>query len=161
MKTLLPEDIEIVRAQIGREPRGMHSVVVRNAENQPAVVKVLPYDDGDPFPTLYWLTCPKLSKQISSLEGQGRIKELENLLRTDMELCKQHIADHNHYHAERNNFLIEIFGVDKASQLCPQFEGRGVGGLADYKRVRCFHMFYAAHLVTPNVVGKWVEEYLA
>ena len=39
-------------------------------ENHPVL------DDGTPFPTLFWLTCPLLVKRASRLEGAGRMREL-------------------------------------------------------------------------------------
>ena len=40
-------------------------------------------EDGSPFPTLYWLTCPILLKRISRLESQGFMNELNDRLRRD------------------------------------------------------------------------------
>lgn len=33
-------------------------------------------EDGTPFPTLYWLTCPILVKRASQLEAEGWMREL-------------------------------------------------------------------------------------
>jgi uncharacterized protein len=41
-------------------------------------------EDGSPFPTLFWLTCPILIKRASRLESEGRMAEIsEKLLRDD------------------------------------------------------------------------------
>jgi len=36
---------------------------------------------------------------------------------------------------------------------------RGIGGIADFQRIRCLHTYYAAHLVRPNVVGRMLDQY--
>ena len=40
-------------------------------------------DDGTPFPTLYWLTCPLAVGRISRLEGAGGIRRLEQKAEAD------------------------------------------------------------------------------
>jgi len=38
---------------------------------------------------------------------------------------------------------------------------RGIGGIADFGRIRCLHTWYAAHLVVPNTVGLLLDRYWA
>ena len=40
-------------------------------------------EDGSPFPTLYWLTCPILLKSVSRLESRGFMTELNDRLGRD------------------------------------------------------------------------------
>jgi hypothetical protein len=39
------------------------------------------------------------------------------------------------------------------------FASKGIGGIADFTRIRCLHTWYAAHLVVPNTVGCLLDEY--
>ena len=51
--TVSREDLDIMAAQLGREPRGAVEVSYRTPDGQPAVVKTHPrLPDGTPFPTL-------------------------------------------------------------------------------------------------------------
>ncbi len=34
---------------------------------------------------------------------------------------------------------------------------KGIGGIADRKRIRCLHTWYAAHLVVPNTIGTMLD----
>ena len=36
---------------------------------------------------------------------------------------------------------------------------KGIGGIADFCRIRCLHSWYAAHLVIPNTVGRLLDEH--
>jgi hypothetical protein len=43
-------------------------------------------DQGRPFPTAFYLTCPHLVKQIDRLEAAGGVRRYEELLEADEEL---------------------------------------------------------------------------
>ncbi|MCC7078806.1 MAG: DUF501 domain-containing protein [Acidimicrobiia bacterium] len=65
-------DAATVEAMLGRPLRADSEVVVRCHLGLPAVIRVPPVlDDGTPFPTLYWLTCPLAVRRISKLESSG------------------------------------------------------------------------------------------
>ena len=81
------EDAAVVAMQIGRPPRGRWAVARRCHLGVPMVVENHPVlDDGSPFPTLFWLTCPILAKRASALESEGRMKELNDVLGNDSDL---------------------------------------------------------------------------
>nr|VDG63153.1 Protein of uncharacterised function (DUF501) [Streptococcus thermophilus] len=123
------EDLEIVARQLGREPRGVLAIAYRTPDGQPAVVKTAPkLDDGTPFPTLYYLTDPRLTAEASRLEVAQVMKWMESRLGTDPDLKADYQAAHEHYLAERN--AIEDLGTD--------FSG---GGMPD--RVKCLHVLIA------------------
>ena len=63
------EDLATVAAQRGREPRGVLEISYRTPDGKPAVVKTAPrLPDGTPFPTLYYLTDPRLTAEASRQE---------------------------------------------------------------------------------------------
>ena len=80
-------DRALVERQLGRPPRAFRRVVVRCPFGRPAVTEQSPYDDdGEPFPTTYWLTCPHLVAQVSRLESVGGVDRWTRAAADDPEL---------------------------------------------------------------------------
>ncbi|MGW1142719.1 DUF501 domain-containing protein, partial [Streptomyces zhihengii] len=50
--------------------------------------------DGTPFPTTYYLTCPRAASAIGTLEANGVMKEMTERLATDPELAAAYRAAH-------------------------------------------------------------------
>ena len=68
-----PEDAAVVAAQLGRAPRGLRAVAHRCPCGLPDVVETAPrLPDGTPFPTLYYLTCPKAAAAMAVDAGGVR-----------------------------------------------------------------------------------------
>ncbi|WP_342318188.1 DUF501 domain-containing protein [Corynebacterium mayonis] len=127
--TVSQHDLDIVREQLGRAPRGVLAIAYRTPDGQPAVLKTAPkLDDGTPFPTLYYLTDPRLTAEASRLEVAQVMKWMESRLAKDPELKADYRRAHEHYLAERN--AIEDLGTD--------FSG---GGMPE--RVKCLHVLIA------------------
>lgn len=125
-------DLEIVAKQLGREPRGVLAIAYHTPDGQPAVVKTRPkLPDGTPFPTLYYLTDPRLTAEASRLETTGLMKEMSERLTRDAELAASYRAAYDSFMAERN--AIEDLGTDFAG-----------GGMPD--RVKCLHVLIAHSL---------------
>src|ERR1700742_2867434 len=81
-----PEDAAVVAAQLGRPPRGLRAVAHRCPCGLPDVVETAPrLPDGTPFPTLYYLTCPRATAAISGLEAGGMMREMTARLAEDRE----------------------------------------------------------------------------
>lgn len=126
--TVAEHDLEIVREQLGRPPRGVLEVSYRTPDGQPAVVTTAPrLDDGTPFPTLYYLTDPRLTAEASRLEVAQVMKWMEARL-SDPQLAADYTRAHEHYLSKRN--AIEDLGTD--------FSGGGMPG-----RVKCLHVLIA------------------
>ena len=71
-----PADLAAVAAQLGREPRAIHEIGHRCPCGNPDVVTTLPrLPNGTPFPTTYYLTCPRAASRVGTLE------DVENLPR--------------------------------------------------------------------------------
>jgi exopolyphosphatase/guanosine-5'-triphosphate,3'-diphosphate pyrophosphatase len=103
--------------------------------------------DGNPFPTLYWLTCPDAVKAVATLESQGWIKRLEQEAEVDPDLRTGLRKAHESYARERGRLLP---GAGSWG---------GVGGAA--RGVKCLHAHYAYHLAGgEDSVGAWVAERL-
>jgi len=140
---------KIVEQQIGRKLRSKSEISCRCHLNIPAVIKVPPkLNDGTPFPTTYWLTCPMFNKKIGTLESHGLIKDLDNEITNNPDLKKQWKSRQISYEQERENLEINDLG--------PQASG-GVGGAK--KSIKCLHSHTADELSTgQNVIGKIVIE---
>lgn len=145
-------DRQVVEVQIGRPIRAESEVVARCHLGMPVVVEVPPHlDDGTPFPTLYWLTCPVANSRIGRLEGAGGVKRMEAKAESDSEFDSDLEDAHRAYERERDARVINVDG--------PQPSG-GVGGART--GVKCLHAHYA-HFAAggSNPVGElvagWVE----
>ncbi|MFD6860652.1 DUF501 domain-containing protein [Rhodococcus sp. NPDC060090] len=126
------EDLDAVAAQLGREPRGVLAIAYRSPDGAPGVVKTAPkLPDGTPFPTLYYLTDPRLTAEASRQESAGVMREMTERLDTDTDLAAAYHRAHKSYLDERN--AIESLGTD--------FTG---GGMPD--RVKCLHVLIAHSL---------------
>ncbi len=129
---LTPADVDTITQQLGRSPRGVMAVACRCPCGCPAVVQTSPrLPDGTPFPTLYYLTCPRAASAIGTLESSGLMREMEARLSTDLELAGRYRAAYESYLAER-----------EAIQTVPEVDGVGAGGMPS--RVKCLHVL-AAH----------------
>ena len=131
-------DIAAVRDQLGRPPRGLRSVAHRCPCGNPDVVETQPrLEDGTPFPTLYYLTCPRAASAIGTLEADGVMKRMTARLAEDEELAAAYRAAHEDYIARRD--AIEVLrGFPSA------------GGMPD--RVKCLHVLAGHSLaVGPGV----------
>ncbi len=140
---------QIVEIQLGRKLRSSVNVVTTCHFNLPVVIKVPPnLDDGTPFPTTYWLSCPMYNKKIGSLESTGLIKELDNQMQKDTDLYDQWAERQRTYESERTE------EVDSEIKIPPY---GGVGGARE--SIKCLHSHLADQLATgKNIVGNIVEE---
>lgn len=130
-------DVDAVKQQLGRSPRGLRAIAHRCPCGQPDVVETAPrLPDGTPFPTTYYLTCPKAASVIGTLEANGVMKEMTERLATDPELAAAYRAAHEDYVARRD--AIEVLeGFPSA------------GGMPD--RVKCLHALAAHELAVPGM----------
>lgn len=160
-KNYTEEDYEWVSQLLGRKPRGLYKVEKYHPEKKhPMVIKVLPYVDGAPFPTLYWLTCPILKKEISHIEKEGLIETLE---KEDFSQGSENLEalrrNHENYRDQRIKLFEETFG-DWSIMPEPMqkiLKETGIGGIADFDHIKCFHLHYAHHLVEENRVGQLLD----
>lgn len=151
---------EQVARLLGRKPRGLEDVPVLGPDGQPRVIRVASLVNEKPFPTLFWLVDPDLNYRIDGEEANGLIALMQAKINDSLELKSAMVEDHKCYIALRDSYIseeerrhIERLGFTDVFQL------KGVGGIADYTRIRCLHTWYAAHLVTANTVGKLLDEH--
>lgn len=142
-------DAAAVARQLGREPRGAVRVAHRCPCGEPDVVATLPrLADGTPFPTLYYLTCPRAAAAIGTLESSGLMRRMEARLAEDAELASAYRRAHESYLRERGE-LGEV----------PEIAGISAGGMPD--RVKCLHVLVAQALAAGPGVNPLGDEALA
>jgi uncharacterized protein len=143
------EDRRVVAAQLGRPPRAMRAVAHRCPCGLPDVVETSPrLEDGTPFPTLYYLTCPRAVAAVGRLEASGLMRSMTDRLRTDPALAAGHRAAHEAYLRRRE----EIAHV-------PEIAGVSAGGMPT--RVKCLHVLVAHALAAGPGVNPLGDEALA
>jgi hypothetical protein len=77
-RTPSQEDLDVIERQLGRTPRDVHAISYRCPCGNPAVVETPPrLSNGEPFPTFYYATCPRLTAAISTLETTGLMGDLK------------------------------------------------------------------------------------
>jgi hypothetical protein len=95
--------------------------------------------DGTPFPTTYYLTCPRATAACSTLEASGLMADMTARLQYDEELADRYRRAHQHYLHDR-----EQLG------WVPEIAEVSAGGMPD--RVKCLHALAAHSLaVGPDV----------
>jgi uncharacterized protein len=142
-------DAEVVAAQLGRVPRGLRAVAHRCPCGLPDVVETAPrLPDGSPFPTLYYLTCPRATAAVSSLEAAGMMREMTARLADDGAARAAYEQAHRDYLARRD-------AAAAAAGLEPLPPGTQSAGGMPY-RVKCLHALVAHELAAPgaNVFGR-------
>jgi uncharacterized protein len=146
-------DEAVIAAQLGRPPRGIHAIGHRCPCGNPDVVTTEPrLPNGTPFPTTYYLTCPRVNSRIGTLEASGLMREMQDRLGTDAELAAAYERAHQAYLADRAA-IGAAAGLD-----VPEIEGISAGGMPD--RVKCLHVLAAHALAAGPGVNPLGDEVL-
>ena len=146
---LTPTDAQVVAAQLGREARGVAGVAWRCPCGKPGVLATNPrLPDGTPFPTTYYLTCPRAVAACSTLEASGLMTEMTARLAEDPELAAGYRRAHESYLADRAR-LGEV----------PEIAGVSAGGMPH--RVKCLHVLAAHALAAGPGVNPLGDETVA
>lgn len=190
------EDEIVVEEQLGYLPTNFVRVTSRTAEaNRPVAIQTYPLNGGavrrktkakgelTPFPTLYWLCCPEISRAVADLERRGFVGVLEERLRSDPEFTEQYIAAHTTYAKERWESLsredtdmlerVASGGDDLDDDETTLSITKGMvdmirySGIAGRARpfepcIKCLHSHYAHYRSDGdlNVVGMWTDTLL-
>jgi hypothetical protein len=146
-------DLAAVEAQLRRAPRGVVAVAHRCPCGLPDVVTTAPrLDDGTPFPTIFYLTCPRAVSAIGTLESSGLMREMTTRLEEDPRLAARYRAAHEDY-LRRRGELEDVLGE------VPEIGGVSAGGMPD--RVKCLHVLVAHALAAGPGVNPLGDEALA
>jgi hypothetical protein len=142
-------DLGVVAAQLGRDARGVLRVAHRCPCGNPDVVETAPrLPDGTPFPTFWYLTCPKAAGAVGTLEAEGMMREMTDRLAGDESLRAAYRRAHERYLARRD-----------AVELVPEIAGISAGGMPH--RVKCLHVLVAQSLAEGPGANPLGDEALA
>lgn len=143
------DDHGVVEIQLGRPPRSSIDAPTRCHLGLPVVITVPPLlDDGTPFPTRYWLTCPLAQRRVSRVESAGGVADAEALVGAGDEIGERHGRAMARYAAERDAALPDGWEGPRPSG--------GVGGSSG--GVKCLHAHYADYAAgNDNPIGEWVS----
>ena len=142
-------DLDAIQRQLGRVARGVRRVAHRCSCGDPDVVETSPrLPDGTPFPTLYYLTCPRLTGAIGTLESSGLMKLMQDRLADDPALAASYLQAHESYLASRTSI-----------EDVPEIAGITAGGMPD--RVKCLHVLIGHSLAVGPGVNPLGDEALA
>jgi len=118
-------------------------VVVRCPHGAPAVVRQAGYlDDGEPFPTTFYLTCPAAVARLGALEDAGGVERYQRLVVADAAAAESY-----------------AWGTARQRELrspAPSMRdgGRsltlGIGGTERDGAVKCLHAHAAFALAEPS-----------
>lgn len=142
------QDHEVMRAQLGREMRGVVSIARRCGCGRPAVVRTSPrLEDGTPFPTSLYLTLPWLTLELSRLEATGLMAELTERVQQEEGLAAAYRAAHERYLARR-------------AELGEAEEVRHVSAGGMPTRVKCLHALAGQALAEGPGINPIADEVL-
>ena len=112
----------------------------------PDVVETVPrLVDGTPFPTLFYLTCPRAAAAVSTLESAGLMREMNARLAADPDLAERYRRAHEGYLARR-----------EAIEHVEEIAGVSAGGMPT--RVKCLHVHLAHTLAEGPGVNPFGDE---
>lgn len=127
------DDRDIVERQLGRAPRAFRGVVVRCPWGRPAITEQDAFDEnGEPFPTTFWITCRHLAARISRLEAEGGVDRWTRAADEDGELRASLAEAH-----------------DEQRRIRPELPG-GIGGATRTGSLKCLHAHAAFALARPG-----------
>ena len=196
-------DLDVAARQLSYTPTNFVRVSARNQDGRPIAIQTYPLDGGarrrqskarqsvendadwlgTPFPTLYWLTCPEISKNIANLERRGFVKVLEDELQSNKDMLQSLMLAHRDYARlrwesltpEDRQQLIDLSAQSRTIQrMRNMIEASGIAGsnltLASplvSPTIKCLHTHYAhyrsvktIHNAAINPVGARVHELL-
>lgn len=157
---LSPEIRQQIAALLGRPPRGLEDIAVAGPAGEPLVIRVASLVEDKPFPTLFWLVDPALCYRIDQQEASGLIRQFQQRIDAEPELRRGMREDHRAHIALREQYMSPSIRLRlQALNFGEALAGRGIGGIANFTRIRCLHTWYGAHLVVPNTVGGMLDEW--
>jgi hypothetical protein len=140
------DDREIAAGQLGRSPRAFRRVVATCPYGLPAVTEQAPYDTrGDPFPTMYYVTCPHLVSAIARLEAAGGVERWSQTASSDDGLAKS-LARAT---AEQRRVRRGLAGGERRSDDGVSLD-LGIGGSRSPEHLKCLHAHVAFALARPG-----------
>jgi uncharacterized protein len=127
------DDEAVVSWQLGRPARAFRRVACRCVHGFPAATEQGSHaDDGTPFPTTYWLTCPWLVAAVSRLEAAGGVARWSEAA------------------AREPGLAASLARADEEQRLLRPELDAGIGGSRNPAQLKCLHAHVAFALARPG-----------
>lgn len=150
-------DAEVAVRQLGRRPDGMMEASARCSFGVPTALLCSPIvvregrngekeGQAEPFPTLYWLTCPYLKERVGRLEGGQAFQDIRNMIAADKEFESKLKEAAQQYGRLRRKLYAglteEVRGLIGEKATKDLLES-GPGGVKDHRNIKCLHIHLA------------------
>ena len=149
----------LLERQLGRRPRGSVAIALTCPWGAPAVIETAPYlEDGTPFPTAFYLTCPFAVDSVSRVEAGGGVRAFRDRVTCDEEFADALARLEAWYQVRRRRAAQPPPGAayDEGRVL-----DRGIGGPESAQQASCLHAYVAALLAAavahPEAAAEWLE----
>ena len=127
------DDEAVVSWELGRPARAFRRVACRCVHGFPAATEQGSHaDDGTPFPTTYWLTCPWLVAAVSRLEAAGGVARWSEAAAREPALAAS------------------LARADEEQRLLRPELDAGIGGSRNPAQLKCLHAHVAFALARPG-----------
>lgn len=134
-------DLTFFELVTGRKPKSAVAVARRCRFGHPMAFVSLPVLDKEPFPTVFWLTCPYLLKSCGKLESALFHRHVESEIEKNEKLSTEFRAAH-----EKLREVRKALAEDASLVLPDDVLNAGIGGVKNLSAVKCLHAHMAAAL---------------
>lgn len=150
-------DYLFLARQLNRQPRGKIIVVKRCDYSRPLVILAhFKFSRKSYFSNLFWLSCPWLAKELSKWEACGWVKKFQNWVEQDEVFAQAYYQAQQIFYRFKKR-LVEMDATLPAG-IKEDLLKRGIGGVSDWKKVKCLHAHYANWLVfSTNPIGFYLH----
>lgn len=150
-------DAEVAERQLGRAPEGMLGTSARCSYGAPMALLCAPIvarvskgtkraSKAEPFPTLYWLTCPYLKERVGRLEGGQAFLDIRRMIAEDNSFDSRLKAASEDYRGRRRRLYGELpieLRSAVSERATQDLLSSGPGGVKDYRNIKCLHIHLA------------------
>lgn len=159
---LNPLDRSIVEGQLDSRGDNILKIIKYCPTGYPLLLLVHPLWDEEPFPTIYWLSCPVLKERISKLEDHGYLSLFKQKAQESQKYNRKLAKAHRDY-AQKRIELMDQSTLNQAKNisidLYEMLVNSGVAGIRDKAGLKCLHGHYAHYLAERNnPVGEDVDK---
>ena len=162
-------DVDVVTHQLGRLPEGMVCSSARCSYGLPTAIICSPVvmrgGAAEPFPTMYWLTCPYLREKVGILEGGLHFKEIRERLKSEPGFARAVEAAAEAYRVKRLKLyegLPEELRAGIGEAATKSLLTSGPGGIKSPVNIKCLHIYLASRLSgEEDPIGEAVEDIIS
>lgn len=154
-------DRSVVEGQLDSRSDNVIEIIKYCPTGYPMLLLVHPFWNEEPFPTIYWLSCPVLKERISKLEDQSYLSLFKQKAQ-GIQKYNSKLANAHRDYAQRRIELLDPSTLNQAKNISPDLYemlvNSGVAGIRDKAGLKCLHGHYAHYLADGNnPVGKDVD----